>query len=234
MEDFYIITPQGKLARAEISHASNGGEFLKRIARAQPVVLPDFPKPGYRFKATGNREVIVGRKLDSIVLNTHFAPVTLPDGTPRITPVFYDNGISIKQTLDFIPPPGHEFWFFLNFSHDPDAEEYLAGESYMCWHHVGVEIYRPPFSNTYEDGRICMGYGWEPPREGDILEKFESAVDWFQSAESNNDLRPSTPPTPLLMWDPATMKGDLRGFNQANIAAVARGVSNFVFDGFFE
>jgi hypothetical protein len=36
------------------------------------------------------------------------------------------------------------------------------------------------------------------------------------------------------MWDPATMKGDMRGFNQANIAAVARGVSNFVFDGFFE
>ena len=234
MEDFYIITPQGHLARAEISHAANGGEFLKKIARAQPVVLHSFPKAGYRFKAGGNGEVIIGRKLDSILLNTHFAPITLPDGTPRITPVFYDTGISIKQTLEFIPPPGHEFWFFQTFSHDPEAVNYHAGDSYMCWHHVGHNIHRPPFSNTYEDGRICMGYGWQPPQEGDILEIFEAAVNWFQSAESNNDLRPSIPPVPLLMWDPTTMKGDYAGFTRQNITEASRVVSNFVFDGFFE
>ena len=227
---FYIIDQDGRLGRANITRLDNAGTLLKNIAREAPVVLRNFPDEGYHFKASST-DLILAKKLDSIKLTTHFAPITLPDGTARITPVFYDNGMSIEQSMDFTPPSGHEFWFFVRFDQlQQPKDEFLA------WHILDDNIYRPPFSNTYEDGRICMGNTYQRSlHQGSIRAKFDAALEWFQGAKSNSDLRPDAPPIPFLLWDPTSMEQDNRGFASANTRnwLRPRSLSGYTFDGFF-
>ena len=231
MQDLYFIKPDGTLCHAPLREVSNATEILRGIARAEPVVFPDFPSAGYRFKAsTGS--IVLAKKLERIQLNTWFAPITLPDGTARITPVFYDNGMAIRQNLEFTPPDGHEFWFLVPFEVRHSAPK-VSDSPHMAWLHRGDNIYTPPFSNTYEDGKICMGHHWAPPDQGTITEQFEAAVDWFQSTESNSDLQPHTAPIPLLLWNPATMEIDHRGWRNINMNC-HRSLSGWIYDGLFD
>ena len=103
----------------------------------------------------------------------------------------------------------------------------------MAWLHRGDNIYTPPFSNTYEDGKICMGHHWAAPDQGTITEQFETAVNWFQSTESNSDLQPHTAPIPLLLWNPATMEIDHRGWRNINMNC-HRSLSGWIYDGLFD
>jgi hypothetical protein len=225
MQSLYIIRPDGKLCHAPLREVSNDADILRSLARSEPVVYRNYPAPGYRFKAGPDRAVLA-KKLDRIKLNTWFAPITLPDGTARITPVFYDNGMAIRQNLEFTPPGGHEFWFLCPF--DMGREQRMSDAPHMAWFIPGDNIYRPPFSNTYDDGRICMGRNWISPT-GTLVEQFEAAVDWFQNAESNTDLRPHTPPIPLLLWDPATMAIDYRGWDNID-SDMQRSLSGWIYD----
>ena len=235
MNDFYIITTDGELRYCSTSTITNANNILTNIARAEPVLLPNFPQTGYTTKAAPT-ELIIGKKLDFINVNTHFAPITLPSGGSRIHPVFYNNGISIHQTMAFTPPPGHEFWFFVKYA-IYDGGPVMQRDPYMCWHVIGDNIYRPPFSNTYEDGRICMGPSWDvvfaENKRKDTITAFNVAVDFFQEANSNQDLTPPSRTIPLLMWNPAIdgMPQDNQGFD--GYSEIARSVSNHVFDKFF-
>ena len=239
MNSFYLIdATDGQLRRADLTTIGNANEMLRNIARSEPVVIRDFPARGYTAKISQS-QVVIGRKMQSVRLNTHFAPITLPDGTAKVHPVFYNNGISIHQSLDFTPPPGHEMWFFANFDLDPDGCLVMQREPFMCWHAVGDNIYRPPFSNTYEDGRICMGNEWRsehgrvktfPP-----LEAMEAAVTWIQTTDSINDLRPAVNPIPLLLWTPGEeLTPDYQGWQGNGYRVSALSASNDIFDKFFQ
>lgn len=237
MNSFYLIdATDGQLRRADLTAIGNANEMLRNIARSEPVLIRDFPAKGYTAKIS-SQHLVIGRKLESVRLKTHFAPITLPDGTARVHAVFYDNSMSIHQSLDFTPPPGHEMWFFARFDLEVDGRLTMQREPYMCWHAVGDNIYRPPFSNTYDDGRICMGNTWRDEHERvqrlPILEAFEAAVTWLQDANSNNDLRPVVNPIPLLLWTPGEeLTPDYQGWEDYEDSA--RSVSNDIFDKFFQ
>jgi hypothetical protein len=229
MQDLYIIRPDGQLCHAALREVSNGADILRALARSEPVVFSNFPEQGYRFKAQPGK-VVLARRLDRIKLNTWFAPITLPDGTARITPVFYDNGMAIRQNLEFTPPQGHEFWFLCPFAINSNTGLHgMSDAPHMAWRIVGDNIYRPPFSNTYDDGKICMGRNWALPTEGSLVAQFEAAEDWFQSAESNSDLRPHTAPIPLLLWDPTDMRIDYRGWDDID-TSVLSSLSGWIYD----
>jgi hypothetical protein len=239
MNSFYLIdATDGQLRRADLTPIANANEMLRNIARSEPVLIRDFPAKGYAAKIS-SQQLVLGRKLDSVRLNTHFAPITLPDGTARVHAVFYDNRISIHQSLDFTPPPGHEMWFFTIFDIDVTGRLFMQREPFMCWYVVGENIYRPPFSNTYEDGRICMGDGWRAEHSRvatlPMQEAFEAAVTWLQTTNSVNDLRPSVNPIPLLLWTPGEeLTPDYQGWEDHRYRDNARTVSNDIFDKFFE
>lgn len=233
MKDFYLITPEGDLCHADVTKLANGHELLRRVAKAEPVIYRNYPSAGYVFKASPGK-ITIGRKLEQIKLNTWFAPITLPTGESRITPVFYDNGMAVHQSLSFIPPDGNEFWFFMTFAM-PDLQFDGAGP-FLCWHRKGDNIYRPPLSNTFDDGRICMGRTWsaDPHTGKPVTTQLEAAIEFFQEAGSNTDLRPGTPPIPLLLWEPNSMAFDARGWEAENIQNYARSLSGWVYDGFFQ
>ena len=233
MQNFFILDNKGDIYKTDFLKVQNVDALLKNIAQTQPTVLHDLLEPGIHVKV-GSSELVLAKKLDHVNLTTWFAPVTLPGGESRITPVFYDNGVAVKQRLAFAPPEGHEVWFFQRFA-PHGARVTSTGGAYLAWHHVGVNIYRGPFGNAFEDGRVCMGGNWMPKQDGSILERFKDSINWFQNAESNTDLLVPVPPVPLLLWDPANeMAPDHRGITDTpNLLSVARVVSNGVFEGFF-
>lgn len=240
MNSFYLITEDGLLQRANLSTISNASEVLRHVAKSEPIVAYNYPAPNYHTKLSDKR-MVIARKLDSVNLHTYFAPITLPSGESRIHPVFYDNGMAIKQNRKFVPPPGHEIWFFMSFdlgrTHSDKSAPSTDGV-YMCWHIPRDNIYRPPFSNTYPDGRICMGHNWS----GTILDfyedddyspmaAFEKAVNWFMESECNGDLRPNQAPIPLCLWNPATEEQDYSGFARPRDTMSV--VSCHIFEKFF-
>lgn len=235
MKDFFIINETGALLRANITQIDDADRVLKSIAQSAPVVLHSFVAPGVSLKATTN-QVVLGKRLEHVKLDTWFAPRTLTDGRVRIVPVFNDTGNAVQSTQTFVPPSGHEVWFFQSFERRDDGVYLSSGSSsFLAWYRIGDNIYRTPFSNTFDDGRICMGNNWRgldaslPP-----VDQLNAAVDWFQSASSNADLRPATAPIPLLMWDPVSLEQDNSGITDGtNFSMTMRGLSSWVFDGFF-
>ena len=233
MNNFFILDDKGSILKASLARVADADSLLKNIAQTRPVVLKGLLEPGIHVKVT-SAELVLARKLEHVNLTTWFAPVTLPTGESRVTPVFHDNGVAVKQTLAFTPPEGHEVWFFQRFgAHGSRSSDNQS--AYLAWHHAGMNLYRGPFGNVFDDGRICMGHNWLPKSDGSLADRFKDSVDWFQNAEANSDLRAPTAPIPLLLWDPANgMAPDHRGIlDVPNFDSVARVVSNGIFDGFF-
>ena len=233
MNNFFILDDKGSILKASLARVADADSLLKTIAQTRPVVLRDLLEPGIHLRVSSS-ELVLAKRLDTVNLTTWFAPVTLPTGQSRVTPVFHNNGVAVKQTLAFAPPPGHEVWFFQRFG----ARGYGTTNSdvFLAWHHVGVDIYRGPFGNVFDDGRICMGNAWVPKSDGILADRFKDSIQWFQNAEANSDLQAATAPVPLLLWDPANeMACDHQGITDAsNFLSCSRVVSNGVFEGFFD
>lgn len=207
-QTFLQLTEQG-IYRYRPERVVDPEALLKAIGGAACMVthnIADLNGNPVGMQIRGSGAITYGVTIPSVSLTTWFAPATDTDGVTYITPVYKETTLSVKQTRVWNAPSDFRLWFFYGEGGDNDKRAYIVMQ-----HLTTRRCYKPPFSNIFDDSRICMGGSWNPPDSPSGVEKLRQALAHFQTAESNNDLIGDTgggagglaTSSAMLRWQPS-------------------------------
>lgn len=185
-----IVLREGQFVRRTVQEELLGSQqvLLAECANQQKTFLPRVILMGDKPVSflVSKAEFVAITYLDKIPFNTWYMP-----GNNRFVPVFLKSPGAVLIKDDWIPPSEIRLCFALAMR--PMGYDPLNAFLFAEWN---KELYRLPYPNVYENGKICMGGTWQGQTGNGPAANLLHAIQHFYATQINSDL--TTPNTKEL------------------------------------
>lgn len=188
-----VLITEGHFYRRSTQIVDLGSQdaMLATLVDQAPVMLPKFMPFGNGFMhlLITKTQIFMATELDSLPFSSWFE-ICLED-TTKIQPAFIQTSPTIKLTDPWKPSPTlGKIIFGVQFNRYAAVQPKAS----LCFlfQYLNKELFSLPYSNVYENGRICMGPIWDREVANrsplDLMSQFIHAHTSFHTTEMNSHL----------------------------------------------